>query len=165
MTAAGTFFPIPLRLLFRPSQLCETFRMSYYGSFAVGTMASADFLDAGECQAKISPGKANVLRLIAAESTILVFTCVLGRRYDVLPHPTAIASYSVPVRRYQPRSLAYFSASLTRYHLATCFTSERHLRVIGTCTLGTCSFNELLIHLPFRAHTSHIFNSGRYRSL
>ena len=95
MTVADTFFPIPLRLLFRPSQLGETFPISYYGSFPVGTMTYADFLDAGEFQAKISPGKANVLRLIAAESTILVFTCVLGRQYDVLPHPTRIASYSV----------------------------------------------------------------------
>jgi hypothetical protein len=95
MAAADTFFPIPLRLLFRPSQLGETFPISYYGSFPFGTMTSADFLAAGECQSRISPGKANVLRLIAAESTILVFTCVLGCQYDVLPHPTGIASYSI----------------------------------------------------------------------
>ena len=67
------------------------------------------------------------------------------------------------VRQFRQRSLAYFRYNFAVITLATYLASGRYSCALGTCTLWTFSkkkphFKELLIYLPFKAHTQCIIN-------
>ena len=92
------------------------------------------------------PFKLCLLNLLLRLSLLLHF----GTSHWCVYSSNLIASYSVSVRQYRLRSLAYFHLNLTVSNLATCFASERYLRAFGTCTLWDILFKEL--YLPFKAH-------------
>ena len=71
----------------------------------------------------------------------------------MLTYPSNHASYSVPVRQFKQRSLAYFSPNLTVNNLATYFSSRHDPSESGTYTLWDILIQEL--YLPFKAHTKN----------
>ncbi len=76
--------------------------------------------------------------------------------------PNNYASYSVSVRQFRQRSLAYFRYDFTVITLATYFAFRYDPNALGTYTLWTFFwyFKELIIYLPFKAHTMYKNNSG-----